>query len=99
MKPSEMDLSRHVTTNLSVQRVWKKVCEGVGVSQHDMDAVSRDYGSIGESEVFFQCLRLWLEGRAQQSKPATWDTLLTSLAQAGVEDVARYLAFDVLKIG
>ena len=75
------------------------MCEGVGASQHDMDAVSRDYGSSGESEVFFQCLRLWLEGRAQQSKPATWDTLLTSLTQAGARDVVRHLACDVLKLG
>ena len=96
-KPTEKELCTHVTTQKSIIRVWEKVCEGVGVSRHEIDAVKRDHGAAPVPEVFFQCLHLWREGMTDHTKPVTWETLLTALAQAGLNDEAKHIQFNVLK--
>ena len=96
-KPTEKELCTHVTTKQSIIRVWEKVCGGVGVSQHEIEAVKRDHSVSPLSEVFFQCLHLWREGRTEHTKPVTWETLLTALAQAGLNDEAKHIRFNVLK--
>ena len=90
-KPSDRELCLHITTNPSVLRVWEKVCEGVGVSRREIEAVKRDHGTAPVSEVFFQCLRLWREGMTEHTKLVTWETLLTALVQAGLNDEAKHI--------
>ena len=41
-KPSDKELCLYITTNPSVLQVWEKVCEGVGVTRHEIEAVKRD---------------------------------------------------------
>ena len=97
-KPTELELCEHLTLNPLVVSKWMPLCQQLGLTQREIEAVQKDHGR-DPSEVLFQCLLVWLEGQCEVRKPPTWETLLKALSRAGLSEVAKKIAFDFLKIG